>query len=176
MKHLPLLLALAGLSAAAQAADYSLQAGKDYYQFSRTPQGAGIGLTLDYIDHKDHGSAGGAGLEFALPLGRLTLTGGGKLMALDPDSGSGTAALLGGRASFELAPKISLYGQAYYAPSSFSSGSVDKVSDVGAGVRWNVFGPLAVDAGYRYFDISRSEDSRSRKLADGWYLGAGLVF
>lgn len=176
MKHFAIALALAGLAGGAHAADYMFGAGNGTQQFTRTPDGFGIGLNLDYLRNDHKGSAGGAGLEFALPLGPLTVAGGGKLMALSPDSGSATAALVGGRASFDLAPKVKLFGQAYYAPSSFASGSVDRVSDYAAGVRWNVVGPLSVEAGYRYFDIRRDNDSRSRTLADGAYLGAGLSF
>ncbi|AUH52807.1 hypothetical protein CXB49_19450 [Chromobacterium sp. ATCC 53434] len=176
MKHLAIALALAGLAGGAHAADYMFGAGNGTQQFNRTPDGFGIGLNLDYLRQDHKGSASGAGLEFALPLGPLTVAGGGKLMALSPDSGSATAALIGGRASFDLAPKVKLFGQAYYAPDSFASGSVKRVSDYAAGLRWNVVGPLSVEAGYRYFDIRRNDDSRSRRLADGAYLGAGLSF
>ncbi|MEJ8676762.1 YfaZ family outer membrane protein [Chromobacterium amazonense] len=178
MKHfaLALALALAGLAGGAHAADYIAGFGNGTQQFQRTPDGFGIGLNLDYLRDDHKGSAGGAGLEFALPLGPLTVAAGGKLMALSPDSGSATATLIGGRASFNVSPKIKLFGQAYYAPSSFASGSVNRVNDYAAGVRWNAFGPLSVEAGYRYFDIRRDDDSRSRRLADGVYLGAGLSF
>ncbi|RBJ70031.1 hypothetical protein C3L29_036920, partial [Pseudomonas sp. MWU12-2534b] len=84
-----------------------------------------------------------------------------------PHHSSSAAALVGGRASFDVTPTVKLFGQAYYAPSSFASGSVNRVNDYAAGVRWNVVGPLSVEAGYRYFDIRRDNDSRSRKLADG---------
>ncbi|OHX22026.1 YfaZ family outer membrane protein [Chromobacterium sphagni] len=176
MKHLAFALALTSLAGGAHAADYIFGAGNGTQQFTRTPNGLGLGISLDYL-HDDHkGGAGGAGLEFALPLGPLTVAAGGKLMALSPDSGSASAALVGGRANFEIAPKINLFGQAYYAPDSFASGSVNRVSDYSAGVRWNVLGPVSVEAGYRYFDIRRQDDSRSRRLADGAYLGAGLSF
>ncbi|KUM03929.1 YfaZ family protein [Chromobacterium subtsugae] len=175
-KHLAFALALTSLAGGAHAADYIFGAGNGTQQLTRTPDGFGIGLNLDYLRHDHKGSAGGAGLEFALPLGPLTVAAGGKLMALSPDSGSATAAMIGGRASFDVAPKVKVFGQAYYAPSSFASGSVDRVSDYAAGVRWNVAGPFSVEAGYRYFDIRRDDASRSRRLADGAYLGAGLSF
>ncbi|WP_019103766.1 YfaZ family outer membrane protein [Chromobacterium haemolyticum] len=168
------LLSLA--AAAAHAADYSFIAGKDFQQFSRTPQGLGLGLSIDYLNSDHKGNAGGAGLEFAIPLGPVTLAGGGKLMSLNPDSGSGTAALLGGRANIQLAPKVSFYGQAYYAGDSMASGSVKNVSDLAAGVRWNPIGPFTVEAGYRYFDIERKDGNRNRRLADGMYIGAGFTF
>ena len=97
--------ALLALTATAHAADYNFIAGKDFQQFSRTPQGAGLGLSIDYLNSDHNGNAGGAGLEFAFPLGPVTLAAGGKLMGLNPSSGSGTAALLGGRANIQLAPR-----------------------------------------------------------------------
>ncbi|UTH75523.1 YfaZ family outer membrane protein [Chromobacterium sp. IIBBL 290-4] len=176
MKQLALAAALAALAGGAQAADYIAGAGHDFQQFSRTPNGLGIGINLDYVNSDHKGSAGGAGLEFALPLGPVSIAAGGKLMALSPDSGSATAALIGGRASLDVMPKVTVFGQAYYAPESFASGSVNRVSDYSAGVRWNVVGPFSVEAGYRYFDIRRNDSQRSRTLADGAYLGAGLSF
>lgn len=168
--------ALLALTATAHAADYNFIAGKDFQQFSRTPQGAGLGLSIDYLNSDHNGNAGGAGLEFAFPLVPVTLAAGGKLMGLNPSSGSGTAALLGGRANIQLAPKVSLYGQAYYGGDSMASGSVKNVSDLAAGVRWNPIGPFTVEAGYRYFDIERKNSDRNRRLADGMYIGAGFTF
>ncbi|OWY40856.1 hypothetical protein CEK28_00865 [Xenophilus sp. AP218F] len=176
MKNICIALALAGIAAGAQAADYSLSVGDGFQQLTRTPQGGGIGLTLDYLNTEHKGNAGGAGLEFALPLGSLTLAGGAKAMWLSPDTGSATAAMLGGRANFAVTPKVSLYGQAYYSPDGLVSGSVKNVSDVSAGVRWNVLGPFTVEAGYRYFDIERKDSSRNRTLADGPFVSAGFTF
>jgi hypothetical protein len=176
MKKTVLMLILTGASAMASAADYGLSSGEDFFQFSRTPQGMGPGITLDYLKHKDHGSAGGAGLEMAFTLHSLTLAGGGKLMALDPDSGSAAAAMLGVRAALDLGGGFNLYAQAYHAPDSLASGSVTRVNDLSAGIRFNAFGPLQLEAGYRQFDIARKDGSRSRTLADGPYLGAGLTF
>jgi len=175
MKIRALLIAGLMASGAAQAGTMTLGAGSDFINFSRTPDGGGIGFTFDYLKHDHNGSAGGLGAEFALPLGNVTLAAGVKGTALDAD-GSASAGLVGGRINVDAGHSVSLFGQAYYAPESFASGSVKSVSDVTAGVRWNPIPLLAVEGGYRYYQVDRKDESRSRTLADGPYLGVGLVF
>jgi hypothetical protein len=176
MKKYLLPLWLVSMAAVAQAADYDVAAGRDFQQFSRTPQGVLPGFSLDYIHHDNHGSAGGAGLEMGGEFGALTLAAGAKAMALDTDSGSGGAALLGARANLALGHGVSLFASAFQAPGAWSSGSISKVVDQAAGLRWQPLRPLTLNVGYRRFEIDRQDDSRSRKLADGAYVGAGLSF
>ncbi len=163
------------VAASAHAGDLALEAGRDTVAISRTPTGNGIGLTADYLKHAHHGSAGGIGMEFAVNPGKLTLAGGGKLFAINAD-GSGTAALLGGRIAYDLTNSVTLFGQSYHAPSAASSGSIRRVEDTRAGVRWQALGPLAVEAGYRHLAVKRSDASRNRTLSDGVFVGAGLSF
>lgn len=175
MKKTTLLLGLLATSGLAQAGNLSLGAGDDYVTLSRTPNGLGIGFTADYLNHKHNGESAGLGLEFAVPAGPLTLAAGAKAIYVDAD-GYGSAAALGGRAALDLGSNLSLFGQAYVAPSGSSSGSIKQVNDVNAGVRWNPVPLFTVEAGYRYFDVKREDSQRDRTLADGPYLGVGLQF
>ncbi|KZE34288.1 YfaZ precursor [Crenobacter luteus] len=168
--------ALLSTAAAAQAGTLTLGAGEDFVHFNRTPSGVGPGITLDYLKRDGGDSAGGAGLDFALPAGPVTLAVGAKGLAIDSDAGSASAGLVGARVHVELPAGFALFGQAYHAPESAASGSVKSVNDHTAGVRWQPLPLVSLEAGYRYFRIKREDAARSRTLADGAYLGAGLAF
>ncbi|RXZ44474.1 YfaZ family outer membrane protein [Crenobacter cavernae] len=168
--------ALLATAAASQAGTLTLGAGEDFIHFNRTPTGLGPGITLDYLKRDGGDSAGGAGLDFALPAGPLTAAVGAKALAIDSDGGSATAGLVGARVGVDLPANLSLFGQAYYAPSGAASGSVKSVNDNTAGVRWQPLPLLSLEAGYRYFKVEREDAARTRTLADGPYIGAGLAF
>ncbi|BEV73837.1 YfaZ family outer membrane protein [Paludibacterium sp. THUN1379] len=176
MKQVVLSGVLLALAVSAHAAEYGVAAGRDFQQFSRTPEGIIPGFTLDYLHHDHQGSAGGLGLMMGVSLGPVSLGGGVKAMAIDTDAGSATAALPGARASLALGHGLSVYASAFQAPSALASGSVGKVIDRSAGVQWQPVGPLTLTAGYRQFEIERQDASRNRTLADGAYLGVGLSF
>lgn len=175
MKKTTLLVGLLATSGLAQAGNLSLGAGDDFVTLSRTPSGLGIGFSADYLNHEHRGESAGLGLEFAVPAGPLTVAAGAKAIYIDAD-GYGSAAALGGRAALDLGSNLSLFGQAYFAPSGAASGSIREVNDANAGVRWNPLPLFTVEAGYRYFEIKRENALRDRTLADGPYLGVGLQF
>lgn len=168
---------LAATSCAAYAGDLTV-AGNEHGGFiSRTPTGAGPGITLDYLQSDRHGTvkAGGAGLSFGVPLPFARLDLGGKAMWLDA-YGDATAAMVGGRVSVDLPLSLEGFVQGYWAPDAAASGSVDKVSDAMAGVRWKPLPLVGVEAGWREFKVERRDARRDAKLADGAYLGVSVGF
>lgn len=178
-KTLPLLaLAFCGL---AQAGDLTGAIGDGYGFVSRTPSSGGLGLTFDYVKSSDSNAKGskpeaaGLGLVFSIPVSNVRFDLGGKAMYLDSD-GSATAAMLGGRVNLALPMQTELFGQAYWTPDSLASGSVHKVTDYMAGVRWKPIKLVGVEAGWRRFEIEREDSSRSGKAADGAYIGVSVGF
>ncbi len=163
---------------AAQAISANVTAGEHFTELSGGfgTQGAGLALNGSWARSDHNGQLGSLGATFGLPLGPFSAYAGGKALFLSPDDNSDGAALaLGGGLSWQALPSLSIYGEAYGAPESFTSGSKSYVEGK-AGARYTVFKPLSIDAGYRYIEMKGSHNNRNEKLADGWYLGAGLSF
>lgn len=137
---------------------------------------AGLAVSGNWAHSDNDGDIAGLGLGLNLPLGPLMATVGGKALYLGPKDGDdGYAVAVGGGLRLPLGEHFALFGEGYYAPDSLSSG-VDKYSEANAGVRWNVFRPLSVTAGYRYIEMAGKGGHRDNVLADGPYLGASLDF
>ncbi|MFZ1871492.1 MAG: YfaZ family outer membrane protein [Chania sp.] len=136
----------------------------------------GLALSGNWLRSDHDGNVGSLGLGFSLPVGPLMATVGGKALYLSPNDGkSGAALALGGGLQWTLNRYFSLYGEGYFAPESLTSG-VKAYNEVNGGLRWNVFSPLNVNAGYRYANIEGKDGHRDNKVADGLYIGAGLSF
>jgi len=177
MKFIACALSLCAMTGIAHAGDFMIEQSASYLNVEHTPGGIGFGVTLDYVKNTNQGSAGGLGLEFALPLGPLTAAVGVKALSLDPSTSRvGVAALTGARINLDLPHDLSIFGQDYYAPSSAASGGFTSVNDARAGIRWNPVPLFSVEAGFRYFKIGRSNNQPDVVLADGPFVGAGLSF
>lgn len=176
------LLAVAATSAfymgAAQAISADFSAGEHFTELSAGlgTQGSGLAFNGSWARSDHNGELGSLGATFGLPLGPFNAYVGGKALYLSPEDGSnGAAAALGGGLSWQALPSLSFYGEAYGAPESLTSGSKSYM-EAKAGARYTVFKPLSVDAGYRLIEMKGAHDDRNEKLADGWYVGAGLSF
>lgn len=175
-------IALAGslllATATAQAISFSGEAGEDYAGASA---GFGLGIpglagSVSYSHGKNSNDVYGFGLGYTIPVGALSLTLGGKALYLNQDRGSdGYGVALGGGLQWPLNRYFSLYGEGYYAPDAFTS-HVDHYVEAKGGVRWQVFRPLNLDVGYRYINMAGESGRADNKVADTFYIGAGLSF
>ncbi|MDX7991852.1 porin [Xenorhabdus sp. Reich] len=137
---------------------------------------SGLSFSGNWTRSDHNGQVGSLGTAFALPIGPLTASVGGKALYLSPKVGKEGAALAAGVGlSWAVMPSLSLYGEAYGAPSGLTSG-VDSYTEATGGVRYTLFKPLTIDAGYRVIDIKGKNNNRSNKVSDGFYVGAGLSF
>lgn len=162
----------------AQAVSVSAQAGKHYTELSAGlgNQNAGLAFNGSWARSDHDGQMGSLGATFGLPVGPFAAYVGGKALYLSPDKNSSGAALaVGGGLNWQAMPSLNLYGEAYGAPESLTSGSKSYV-EVKTGARYTVFKPLSIDAGYRLIDMKGTHGKSSDKIADGWYVGAGLSF
>ena len=169
--------ALLAVAAGANAGDLTV-AGTEHGGFvSRTPTGFGPGITVDYLqtDRHQDAKAGGVGLAFGLPVPFARVDVGAKAMWLDA-YGDASAGMLGGRVSVDLPLSLEGFVQGYWAPDAAASGSVHKVSDAMAGVRWKPLPLVGVEAGWREFKVERNDARRDAKLADGAYVGVSVGF
>lgn len=136
----------------------------------------GLGLSGNWLRSDHDGNVGSLGLAYSIPLGSLVATVGGKALYLSPQDGkSGGALALGGGVKWTLNRYLSLYGEGYVAPEALTSG-VKAYNEANGGVRWNVAGPLSVDAGYRYIKIKGTDGHRDNTVADGPHIAVGLSF
>ncbi|OAT35782.1 YfaZ family outer membrane protein [Proteus myxofaciens] len=163
---------------AAHAVSMNVQAGKHY-----TDVRAGLGDPNSGLSfnggwaRSDHdGQIGSLGTKFALPLGPFSASVGGKALYLSPKDGDDGAALAGGVGlNWDVLSSLNVYGEAYASPEGLTSGSKSYYeADVGA--KYTVFKPLHVNAGYRVIEIDNAHNRSNNKLADGFYVGAGLSF
>lgn len=176
LKKTLLAAVLAAAALPALAGDLTLAATEHGGFISRTATGFGPGITLDYLQSDEHGTAeaGGVGLTFGLPVPFARVDLGGKAMWLDA-GGDATAAMVGGRVTVDLPFSSEAFVQGYWAPEAAASGSVSKVSDTMLGLRWKPLPLIGVEAGWREFKVER-DNRRDRKIADGAYLGASIGF
>lgn len=163
---------------AAQAVSVNATAGKHYTELSAGLGTKGSGLAFDGSwARSDHdGQMGSLGATFGLPLGPFSAYVGGKALYLSPeDNKNGVALAAGGGLGWDVLPSLNIYGEAYGAPESLTSGSKSFV-ETKVGARYTVFKPLSIDAGYRMIDVKGTHGNSNEKIADGWYVGAGLSF
>ncbi|EPM3464203.1 YfaZ family outer membrane protein [Providencia stuartii] len=163
---------------AAQAVSVNANVGKHYTELNAGIGTKGAGLAYDGSwARSDHdGQMGSLGATFGLPLGPFSAYVGGKALYLSPEDNKDGMALAGGAGlGWQVMPSLNIYGEAYGAPASLTSGS-QSYTEAKVGARYTVFKPLSVDAGYRVIDIKGTHDNPSNKIADGWYVGAGLSF
>lgn len=174
----PLLLALAAcLSLPAMAGDLTVAHGVGYNFVTRMPTGLGPGLSFDHVASvkSDKPLASGIGLMFGLPVPTLLRVDLGiKAMYLEAD-GAAAAAMAGGRVTVDLPANAEVFAQAFYAPGGASGSSVTSVTDTMAGVRWSPLKMVGVEAGYRRFEVTRS-NKQDRTMANGAYGGVSVAF
>lgn len=166
------------VSGAANAISMNVQAGKHYTSTSvgLGDKSAGLSLNGNWTRSDHNGQIGSLGTAFALPVGPITASVGGKVLYLSPKEGKdGVALAAGAGLSWAVLPSLSLYGEAYGAPSGLTSG-VDSYTEATGGVRYTLIRPLIVDAGYRVIDLKRKNGNRSNKVSEGFYIGAGFSF
>ncbi|MCC8380154.1 YfaZ family outer membrane protein [Xenorhabdus sp. PB30.3] len=166
------------MAGTANAISVNVEAGKHYTSTSAGigDKNAGFSLNGNWARSDHNGQLGSLGLAFALPVGPLTASVGGKALYLSPKVGKDGAALAAGVGlSVAVTPSLSLYGEAYGAPSGFTSG-IDSYTEANGGVRYLLFRPLSVEAGYRVIDLKGKGGDRSNKVSDGFYIGAGVNF
>ena len=163
---------------AAQAVSVSAQAGKHYTELSAGlgNQNAGLAFNGSWARSDHDGQMGSLGATFGLPVGPFAAYAGGKALYLSPEDNSNGAALaVGGGLNWQALPSLNIYGEAYGAPESLTSGSKSYV-ETKAGARYTVFKPLSIDAGYRMIEMKGTHSKSNETIADGFYLGAGLSF
>ncbi|CDL81800.1 YfaZ family outer membrane protein [Xenorhabdus szentirmaii] len=137
---------------------------------------AGLSFSGNWTRSDHHGQTGSLGTSFGVPIGPLTAMIGGKALYLSPKEGKDGAALAAGAGlSWAVTPSLSLYGEAYGAPSGLTT-RVDSYTEAAGGVRYTFFKPLNINAGYRIIDIKGKGDHQSNKVSDGFYVGAGVSF
>ena len=162
----------------ANAVSMNIQAGKHYtdVRAGLGDPNAGLSFNGNWARSDHDGQVGSLGAKFALPLGPFSASVGGKALYLAPKNGDDGAALAGGVGlNWNVLPSLNLYGEAYASPEGLTSGSKSYYeADVGA--QLTVFKPLHVNAGYRVIEIKNSHNRSNNKLADGFYVGAGLSF
>ncbi|EOV9615752.1 YfaZ family outer membrane protein [Cronobacter dublinensis] len=139
-------------------------------------ESSGLQLTGNWAHNDDHGDIVGVGLGFNMPLGPFMVTPGVKAIYLNPNErDEGYAAAVGGGVRWDIAQRVSLFGDYYYSPDSLSSG-VNDYQEASAGARFSLFRPLSVEAGYRYINMTGKDGDRDSKVADGPYLGVSAGF
>ncbi|OCQ53085.1 YfaZ precursor [Photorhabdus australis subsp. thailandensis] len=166
------------ITGSANAISINLQAGRHFTNTSAAigDNSAGLSFNGNWARSDHNGHLGSFGTAFSLPVGPLTASVGGKALYLSPKDGKDGGALAGGVGlSWAVTPSLSLYGEVYGAPSGLTSG-IDSYTEATGGLRFTVFKPLTVDAGYRMMNMRGKEGYRDNKLADGFFVGAGLNF
>ncbi|REF27758.1 YfaZ precursor [Xenorhabdus cabanillasii] len=162
----------------ANAISVNVEAGKHYTSTSAGigDKNAGLSLNGNWTRSDHNGQLGSLGAAFALPIGPITASVGGKALYLSPKVGKDGAALAGGVGlSWEVMPSLSLYGEAYGAPSGLTSG-IDSYTEAAGGVRYTLFKPITINAGYRIIDLKGKNGNRNNKVSDGFYIGVGASF
>lgn len=169
---------LLGTAFSASAISLGLQAG-EHYTDVRVDMGKetpGFYSQLTWAHNDNDGDRGGAELGFGLPLGSFLISAGGKLLYLHPrGEDDGYAIAVGSRLAWNITQKFTIFGEGYYSPDSLSS-EVDHYREMDAGLRWAIVRPVTLSVGYRYIDLAGKDGRRSRKIADGMYLGGEVGF
>jgi len=170
--------ALMAVSASASAIGVSTEVGKHYTNvgigFGTTT--SGIALSGNWSHSSRDGDFGGLGLGYNIPVGPFMATVGAKALYVRPDDGrSGYAIPLGGGLQWSMNRYLSLYGEAYYAPSALTSG-INNYKEANAGVRLKPIPLLSVDVGYRYTALNGEHGNLNNVIADGPYVGAAFNF
>ncbi|WP_312625420.1 YfaZ family outer membrane protein [Scandinavium sp.] len=174
-------LLLATLSTTANvnaAVNLHAEAGEKFTDLSASFGANDPGLTFNgsWGHSDDDGDVAGLRMGFNLPLGPVLFTVGGKALYLNPKDGDeGYAVAVGGGAQVPLDDFITVFGDYYYSPDSFSSGVEDYV-EANAGVRLKVIKSMNIEAGYRYIDMPGKNGHRDNTLADGAYAGFNFSF
>ncbi|WP_144213798.1 YfaZ family outer membrane protein [Shewanella donghaensis] len=86
------------------------------------------------------------------------------------NSPSGSVVSVGGHYSLALGNKISLHGDAYYAPSVLTFSGLDGYTELGAKVQFDFNPNMAVFFGYRNLKFKYDDRSNS-SFEDGFYIG-----
>ncbi|WP_391529516.1 YfaZ family outer membrane protein [Photorhabdus akhurstii] len=166
------------IAESANAISVNVQAGRHFTNTSAAigDNSAGLSFNGNWARSDHNGQLGSLGTAFSLPVGPLTASIGGKALYLSPKDGKNGEALAAGVGlSWTVMPSLALYGEVYGAPSGLTSG-INSYAEAAGGLRFTVFKPLTVDAGYRVMNMRGKEGNRDNKLADGFYIGAGLNF
>ncbi|KLN95900.1 YfaZ family outer membrane protein [Moellerella wisconsensis] len=162
----------------AQAISLGAQVGEHYTEMNAGigTQGSGLAFNGAWTRSDHNGQMGSLGATFGLPFGPVSAYVGGKALYLSPkDNKDGMALAAGAGLNWTVMPSLNIYGEAYGAPAGLTSGS-DSYTETKVGARYTIFSPLSVDAGYRMIDVKGADHRPSNKIADGFYLGAGLSF
>lgn len=166
------------IAGTANAASMNIQAGKHYtdVRAGLGDPNSGISLNGNWARSDHDGQTGSLGAKFALPIGPFSASVGGKALYLSPKNGDDGAALAGGVGlNWNVFPALNVYGEIYGSPEGLTSGSKSYYeADVGA--QYTVFKPLQINAGYRVIEIDNNHNRSNNKIADGFYVGAGLSF
>lgn len=173
-----LLVMLLASAPAAQAIALYGHVGENYTVVGTQINSWGPGLTLDanWANNDGNGQEASLMLGLNVPLGFLQITPGVRALYLDPSAGEeGYAAAPGMALQLAMGRHFTLYGEAWYAPDSLSSGVADYVS-YEAGLRWHIIPLVSMDLGYRYIKLAGQDDDNDAVLADGGYLGASVHF
>lgn len=91
------------------------------------------------------------------------------------DSPDGSVISVGGHYTLALGNKISLHGDAYYAPSVLSFSDVDGYTELGAKVQYEFNPNMAIFIGYRNMKFKYDSGS-DRSFEDGFYIGGTSRF
>ena len=173
-----LLAMLLAVAPVAQAISVYGHVGENYTVVGAQLNSWGPGLTADanWANNDGNGQEASLMLGLNVPLGFLQITPGVRGLYLDPSAGdSGYAAAPGLALQLAMGRLFTLYGEAWYAPDSLSSGVNDYVS-YDAGLRWHIIPLVSMDLGYRYIKLAGQDDENDTVLADGGYLGASVHF
>ncbi|EKT55595.1 YfaZ family outer membrane protein [Providencia sneebia] len=139
-------------------------------------KGSGVAFDGAWARSDHNGQMGSLGASFGLPIGPFSAYVGGKALYLSPkDNKDGMALAAGAGIGWDVLPSLNIHGEAYGAPASLTSGS-ESFTEAKVGARYTVFKPLHIDAGYRIIDIKGNHNNPNNKIADGFYVGAGLSF
>ncbi|WP_314154671.1 YfaZ family outer membrane protein [Rouxiella badensis] len=136
----------------------------------------GLALTGDWTHSDRDGDVTGLGLGYNIGLGPVMATVGAKALYTSPKNGSdGYAVPIGGGLQLPLGHYLSLYGNAYYAPDSLSSG-INNYKEATGGIRFSPISLVSIDVGYRYQALNGKDGHRDNVIADGAYLGGAVNF
>lgn len=161
----------------ANAISVDVQAGSDYTDVRADVGNPNSGLSLNgnWARSNHDGNLASLGTQFALPLGPVSASIGGKALYLSPKNGKdGVALATGLGVNWKVTPSLSLHGEAYGAPENLSSG-VKSYYEADIGARYKLLKIMQISAGYRVIEIE-NKHNQNNKIADGPYIGAGLRF
>ncbi|WP_081421367.1 YfaZ family outer membrane protein [Burkholderia contaminans] len=164
------------LSGPVQAGTYSIFLAEKYTNFTREPSGAGPGWTID-ASHRSGGAyAIGPGLNVAIPLGRLSVSIGGKALYVhSPVVRKSLATPVGVVANLRMSRTMSISSRFFYTPKAAFNSRQGGYVQTGAGVRVNV-DPALLEVGWRYERVAGRNGAYEQKLLNGPYVALGFAF